>query len=111
MRILALALLLFASAAHAGQDSPGNDRNNDGGPGDRRNARELQRNYDANGMPRSPSYGYRPSPRSWDPWPSPNYRSDRRRGSYFDPRPRERAYRCVEGWNGQLYCERDRGGW
>jgi hypothetical protein len=111
MRLLTLAFLLFASAADAGQQSPGNDRNKDGSPADRRNAWQLQQLYDANGMPRAPSYGYQSSPRYRNPWPSRAYRSDRRRGPYFDPRPRGRSYRCVEGGNGQLYCERDRGGW
>jgi hypothetical protein len=111
MRLLTLVFLLLASAADAEQQSPGNDRNKDGGPADRRNARQLQQLYDANGMPRSPSYGYQSSPRYGNPWPSRDYRSDRRRSPYFDSRPRERSYRCVEGWNGQLYCERHRGGW
>ena len=112
MRLLTLAFLLFASAADAGQQSPGNDRNKDGSPADRRNTWELQQRYDANGMPRSPGYDYRSSRRYEKPWPWGGYRSERRRGYFgFDPRPRTRSYRCVEGWNGQLYCERDRGRW
>ena len=104
-------------AADAGQESRGNDLNNDGGPKDRENIRQLQELY---GGGARPSWRYESSP-SWRYQSAPSwrherygfrrdYRSDRRRSSpYFapDPRPRKRYYRCVEGWGGQLYCERD----
>ncbi len=105
MRLLTLAFLLLATAADAGQESPGNDRNHDGGPEDRRNAWALQQRDGAGGAPQSWRYDNRIAPRYGSPWTG--YRSDRRRNPYFDPRPRARSYRCVEGWNGQLYCERD----
>ena len=100
-------LLVAAGAAQAGQQSPGDDRNNDGGPGDRRNAWELQRNYDANGMPRSWGYGGAPTRPPGQPWPWTGDRFDPRRGYYgIDPRAPAPYYRCDRGPNGLLTCQR-----
>ena len=86
MRLLASAfILLLATAAEAGQKSRGNDLNNDGGPGDRRNAWELQRQY---GLGDRPTWRYesRPSWRYEYSSPGRGYRSDRRSGDVRDQR-------------------------
>ena len=109
MRLLTLAFLLVASAADAGQQSPGNDRNKDGSPADRRNIWELQQRYDANGMPRSQGYDYQPSRRYEKPALGRLPLRTSPRQSRHRPAAAHAVLRCVEGWNGQIYVRSEHG--